>query len=62
MTVKQKIAEQAEAFAREIITQEFKQPASDALVQAVARKVSRAMPITTLKKITAEHERHLEHV
>lgn len=57
MTVKQKISEQAAAFARDVITQEFKQSAPDDLVQAVAKKVSKAMPIKTLIKINEEYER-----
>jgi len=54
MTIKQKISEQAAAFAREVITQEFKQPASDELVQSVARKMVRAMPIETLTKMSKQ--------
>lgn len=54
MTVKQKISKDAKDFAREIIEKEFKQSASDELIQSVAKKLSRAMPIKVLSKLSAE--------
>ena len=51
MTARIKLDERARALVRQILTEDFKQPASDEVVQAVARKVSRAMPQRTMAKL-----------
>ena len=44
MTNRQKLDERAKAFTRQVLVEDFKQSASDDLVNTVARKVTRAMP------------------
>ncbi len=55
MTQKYQMDERAKAFARQVLTEDFKQKPSDELVLSVAKKVTRAMPTRTMAKIARQN-------
>ncbi len=56
MTDKKTVMNDAEILARRVLTEIYKQPAPEKLVRSMAKKMSEALPLKTINRITAQRD------